>query len=247
MNAKLQGHSGHAGIDLSADDPRATMPLPARGALPAPSAHEGWRTADMRRDSSSRGRAQNPRIVVLGNTSSGKTTIARRVARVLDLPFVELDALFWEANWTPADEEVFRGRVEAAATGDHWVADGNYSPVRGILWPRATTIVWLDYPLLVSLWRLLRRTVGRALRGTELWEGNRESLWRHFATRESLFLWAVTSYRRRRAQILEALEKPEHAHLELHRFRKPSQAARWEAGLRANAVFSLRGPDSPDG
>ena len=193
----------------------------------------------MRQDSPTGARDQSPRIAVLGNTGSGKTTTARRIAQVLDVPFVELDALFWEANWTPAAADVFRGRVEAATAGDRWVVDGNYSIVRDILWPRATAIVWLDYPLTVSLWRILRRSVGRALRGTELWKGNRESLWRHFATRDSLFLLAVTSHRPRRARIEASLVHPAYGHLWLHRFRHPSQTRKWLAVLSAEGLKPL--------
>jgi adenylate kinase family enzyme len=175
-------------------------------------------------------------MAVLGNTGSGNTSTSRRVSRSLDIPFMELDALFWEADWTPAAEEEFRGRGEAATAGDRWVVDGNYSRVPDVVWPRATTIVWLDYPLRVSVWRLTRGQLGRALRWTELWNGNRESLRMLFASKEFLLLWAVTSYRRRRVEIPEAMAKPEHAHLALHRFRKPSQGAEWEAELRVIAA-----------
>src|SRR5579871_6058918 len=87
------------------------------------------------------------RIVVVGSTGSGKTTLARHLACRLHLAHVELDALHWDANWVPAPTPIFRERVDAALSGPAWAVDGNYSKVRDIVWPRADTVIWLDYPL----------------------------------------------------------------------------------------------------
>src|SRR4051812_15248546 len=87
------------------------------------------------------------RIVVIGTSGSGKTTLARRLAAKLGSPHVEIDALNWGPNWTAATAEQLRAKVEQALAGDGWVVDGNYSRVRSYIWSRATTLVWLDYPL----------------------------------------------------------------------------------------------------
>ena len=92
------------------------------------------------------------RISVIGTSGSGKTTFARRLAERAKLPHVELDALFWGPNWTPADDTLFRERVTTALSGDAWVCDGNYSSVRPMVLARADTVIWLDLPLLVCLW-----------------------------------------------------------------------------------------------
>src|SRR5439155_11910191 len=85
------------------------------------------------------------RLVVVGTSGSGKTTIAARLAALLAVPHVELDAFQHGPNWEQATEAQLRARAAAATTGDGWVVDGNYSAVRDVVWPRATTIVWLDY------------------------------------------------------------------------------------------------------
>jgi DNA helicase HerA-like ATPase len=87
------------------------------------------------------------RLIVIGTSGAGKTTLAKTLASLLGSPFVELDALHWDPNWTPAPPETFRARVAAATAGERWVVDGGYSAVRDLLWPRADTLIWLDYPI----------------------------------------------------------------------------------------------------
>jgi hypothetical protein len=114
----------------------------------------------------------------------------------LGLPHVELDALHWGPNWTPRGN--FAELVREAAARDEWVMDGNYSAERDLIWTRAELIVWLDYEMGVVLGRAARRTLVRAWRQTELWSGNRESFRLSFASRDSILLWVLTTWRRRR-------------------------------------------------
>lgn len=146
-------------------------------------------------DSVARARvALGPRVVVLGLSGSGKTTLAATLARALDASHVELDALNWEPDWTLATRDALRARVADATAGDAWVVDGNYSQARDLVWPRATSIIWLDYPLWLVAARLFRRTVWRGLWRVELWNGNRERLWQQFLTKDSLFLWILQQW-----------------------------------------------------
>jgi hypothetical protein len=54
------------------------------------------------------------RIVISGVTSSGKSTLAEKLARRFGMDFIELDALHWEPGWQEAPDDVFRARVEKA-------------------------------------------------------------------------------------------------------------------------------------
>src|SRR5688572_10323261 len=131
------------------------------------------------------------RVVVVGVTNAGKTTMARRLAARLGVPHVELDALFWEPNWTEATDDAFRERVAVAASGDGWVVCGNYKRVQDLLWPRADTVVWLDPPLRVVLRRAVTRTIWRSILRTNLWgTGNRERISNVWSEKDSLFKWA---------------------------------------------------------
>lgn len=167
------------------------------------------------------------RIHVVGTSGSGKTTLARRLAQRLDIPHVEMDALFWGPDWTPAPRELFRERAAHALGGDAWTTDGNYSKVRDIVWGRADTIVWLNYSLPLVLWRVTWRTLRRSLTREELWSGNRETLGNAFFDRDSIVLHALRTHRRRKQQYPELLHRPEYSHLHLVELRSPRQARRW--------------------
>ncbi|MGH2481898.1 MAG: hypothetical protein ACRDHW_19775, partial [Ktedonobacteraceae bacterium] len=114
------------------------------------------------------------RIVIVGTAGSGKTTLARQLGTLLDIPAIELDALHWEANWTPAALPALRERVDMALSGAALVVDGNYSSVRDLTWGRADTVIWLDYNLWVVMTRVVWRTFSRIIARQELWNGNRE-------------------------------------------------------------------------
>jgi adenylate kinase family enzyme len=138
------------------------------------------------------------RVEVIGPSCSGKTTTARRLAEILGVPYIELDALHHDLGWQEAPAEVLRTRVEAAlaAAPDGWVVDGNYFGKLGpCVLDRADTIVWLDVPYGIAVRRVLSRTVRRSLSREELWNGNRESF-RLALSRDSIIWWVVRNHRR---------------------------------------------------
>ena len=169
------------------------------------------------------------RVVVVGSSGSGKTTFARELASRLGVTHVEFDAYRHGPNWTETPNDIFRSQLDEALSARRggWVADGNYSVARDIVWPRATAIVWLDYKFPVVFWRLWWRTWGRAVRRTELWNGNRESLWGHFFTKDSLFLWIFRTHWSRGKRYRVSFEQPEYSHLHVLRFRSPRQTRKW--------------------
>lgn len=172
------------------------------------------------------------RVVVIGTTGSGKSTLAAALASKLNAKFIELDALHWQPNWTEAPTEVFRQRVAQVVAADRWVVGGNYSKARDLIWPRADTIVWLDYSFPLVMSRLFRRTVKRIVTKEDLWNtGNRESWRTQFFSRDSLFLWAVKTHGKYRNSIDAVLMQPEYAHLHLIRLKSPRETDRWFKSL----------------
>lgn len=167
-----------------------------------------------------------PRIVVIGMSGAGKSTLARGLAAALGVPHVELDALFWGPGWEPHPPSQFRAAVREAAAGPAWVADGNYSSVREILWPRATAIVWLNLPFFTVFGRVFRRTLRRVFLRERLWQDNRESLARTFFSRESILWWVIRNHGRRRRE-MEALRASgrygQARWIELRQLRSPAE------------------------
>ena len=170
------------------------------------------------------------RIVIVGTSGSGKTTVSARLAGLLDIPHIELDSLHWEPGWQEAEPSVLRSRVERALAGDRWVVDGNYSIVRDLIWPQADTLVWLDYRLARVMWQVTTRTARRVIGRQELWSGNRERLAAAFS-RDSIILWALTTFKKNRRRYTALLESPTTAHMQKVRLRSPRQAKAWLSQL----------------
>jgi adenylate kinase family enzyme len=141
------------------------------------------------------------RKVAIVSTCSGhgKTTLGRQLATVLEVPFVELDALVHGPNWTETPADELRRLLVPTLAGTGWVIDGNYSSkLGGLVLEQADTVVWLDLPVRVWLPRLIRRTVRRLAHREELWNGNRESLRDVIWGRDALIPFALRMHRERR-------------------------------------------------
>ncbi|AOK52790.1 toxin [Burkholderia stagnalis] len=163
------------------------------------------------------------RFVVVGTSGSGKSTFASALAAAADCPHIELDALYWGPGWTAVPPEQFERAVLAATAGDRWVADGNYSAVRDVLWSRATHIVWLNFGRWTVFSRVLWRTLSRGLTRTELFHGNRESLRMAFCSRDSVLLWSYTTFARNRVKFAGLRDDPKYAHLHWTEITAPSR------------------------
>jgi adenylate kinase family enzyme len=176
------------------------------------------------------------RVLVVGASGSGKTTVAAELATCLGVPHVELDALHHGPNWSEPDLDEFRARVLAAVEAQGWVCDGLYESKLGTaLFERADTVVWLDLPLLVLLSRLWRRTRDRIANDVELWSGNKDS-WRNaFVGRESLFVWTVRRYGHLHRELPRILAAPELSHLDVVRLRSEEEVIRWLA-IQSDAI-----------
>jgi len=170
------------------------------------------------------------RIAIIGTTGAGKTTLAEQLSRRLAIPAVELDALYWDTGWKPAPREEFRSRV-SQALGDAWIADGNYSQVRDLVWGSADTLIWLDMPLLVALWRVISRTVGRVLRRQVLWNGNRETIREALFSGDGLTRYLVQTHGRYRRELPALFDQPQYAHLRLVHLRSTRAVSRWLRAL----------------
>jgi adenylate kinase family enzyme len=168
------------------------------------------------------------RISIVGSSGSGKTTLARTLAGRLNLPYVELDAIYWGPDWSHATNDDFRARVREAVAADRWIIDGNYSLARDIVLSRADTLIWLDLPFAVVFARTVRRTLSRAGKKETLWNGNVER-WPRVFSRDGLIWWVITTHRSRRRRWEEWLRRPEAANLRVVRLRSRRAIRDWLA------------------
>ena len=99
------------------------------------------------------------RILIVGNSGGGKSTLARRLGEKLALPVIHLDIFFWKPGWVEAEEEAFRADIRAALQGPAWICDGNSPATADLRMPLADTIIWIIQPRLLCLLRALSRLV----------------------------------------------------------------------------------------
>ena len=172
------------------------------------------------------------RIAVFGK--GGKTTLSKALATRFGLEFIEQDAIRHQANWVELSNDKHRegliARFDRAEAG--WVSDGNYRAVRDLVYERVETVIVLALPWRVMFWRTFKRSVGRFVTREELWNGNRESVWATFFSRDSV---VYDLYRRRKsfttfAQTFEA-ETPEHIRLVIIRSARELDRLYAEHGL----------------
>ena len=172
------------------------------------------------------------RIMVVGTSCTGKTTLARSISVALDIPHVELDALHWGPGWTESPLEDFRDAVRERVRSERWVVDGNYAKARDIVLSRATDAVWLNYSFPVIFGRAVRRTGRRVALREELFGGNVESFRDGFLSRDSIPWWVVRTYRRRRREYRRLFSEGDGACVRLTELRHPRDAESLLAGIR---------------
>jgi adenylate kinase family enzyme len=170
------------------------------------------------------------RILVYGVTGSGKTRLAEAISAATGIPWHAVDELTWEPGWIEVPDDEQRRRIAAICAEERWVLDTAYGRWLDIPLARVELIVALDYPRWLSLSRLIRRSLTRAIDGKPICNGNRESF-RNMFSKNSIIGWHFTSFRRKRERIRAWAADP--AGPEVVRLTSPREAERWLAEQRA--------------
>ena len=172
-------------------------------------------------------------MAINGSLGAGKSTLAGRLHELLDLPYVEIDALQHGPGWQT--RPTFLEDVTRFVQDDRWVIEYQYDDARPLILERADTFVWLDLPVRKVMWQVVRRTVRRRWRNEELWHGNREGpLWRMLVDREHPIRWAWQTRRGPAQRAHEARNgRPE---LSVVRLRSRAEIDSWLAGLSAGGT-----------
>ncbi|WP_394835888.1 hypothetical protein LVJ94_03130 [Pendulispora rubella] len=152
------------------------------------------------------------RVLVIGCSGVGKSTLSRRLATRLRVPYVELDALHHGAGWTP--RPTFIADVDHSTRAPCWVTDGNYTAVREMLWDRADTVVWLDLPRLLVEWQVVQRSFVRWITRAELWNGCRERGPLHWLNPEHPIRWSWRKHSEYTERYGARFAEPKWAHLD---------------------------------
>jgi adenylate kinase family enzyme len=140
------------------------------------------------------------RVLIIGSGGCGKTTLARTVAERLGLPLIHLDARYWRPGWVPTPKHEWRRVVEGLLAQPRWVMDGNYGGTLDLRLAACDSVIFLDLPTRVCMWRILKRSVlYRGRSRPDVAPGCPERLTWEFVR------WVWTYRKRRRPGILERL------------------------------------------
>ena len=142
------------------------------------------------------------RILVYGVTGSGKTSCAERISAATGIPWHAVDDLTWEPGWIPVPEDEQRRRIDAICAGERWILDTAYGSWLDVVLARAELVVALDFPRWLSLSRLIRRSVARAVDHRPICNGNHETFRNLFST-DSIVAWHFRSFTRKRTRMRE--------------------------------------------
>ncbi|MGF1694371.1 AAA family ATPase [Vibrio lamellibrachiae] len=169
------------------------------------------------------------RINVIGTSGSGKSTFSRSLARELNYPHLEMDAMFWKPNWQESSDDEFFTKLSESLDGDYWVLDGNYNRTAEIKWSKVDTIIWVDYSFSRTVYQAMKRALIRSLTKQELWSktGNVESFRKSFLSKDSVILWTLKTYKKNRFRYTKLLKDPKYRHIEFVRVTSPKEASKF--------------------
>ncbi len=99
------------------------------------------------------------RILIIGSGGAGKSTLARRLGEKTGIEVIHLDKLYWNPGWVKTEKEEWARKVENELKKDSWIIDGNFGGTLEMRIQACDTIIFLDLPRYLCLYRVLKRWV----------------------------------------------------------------------------------------
>ena len=97
------------------------------------------------------------KILVIGSSGAGKSTFSKRLGEKTGVKVIHLDQIHWQPNWTEPSKEEWRATLENALAGDSWIMDGNFGSSMERRMAASDTVIFLELPRLVCIYRILKR------------------------------------------------------------------------------------------
>ena len=100
------------------------------------------------------------RVMIVGCSGSGKSTLGRRLANIMALPLIHTDHILWKQGWELRQKDEIRYLIHEAAQKSVWIIEGANSSTFDLRIARADTLIVLDLPTRICLFRVLKRVIG---------------------------------------------------------------------------------------
>ncbi len=180
------------------------------------------------------------KIALFGAPATGKSTLAKTLSADLGLPHTDLDDLLFTPHG-PLSLDEFRRQAGEITQRDEWIVEGNFSKLADVVWHRADTLVWLDFPLPLILYRITRRSL-RQLAGRDTSAQARRLTWsKAFFARRSLLRTAVRKYRANRPRYARQASETAERGVEVVRLRSPRELREWQEQMKGPAESRSHG------
>lgn len=163
------------------------------------------------------------KVIILGSGGSGKSTLARRLSDITGLRAYHIDSIFWKPGWVSISDDELINSLNEVISKDSWIIDGNYSRTIDMRLDACDTVIFLDYPRWMNLYRVLKRRIMYHNKPRpDMASGCREKLDLEF------LMWVYNYPKRTRKKMLDKLESSDK---DVYVFRKRRQLEKFLGDL----------------
>ncbi|GEN84852.1 topology modulation protein [Sporosarcina luteola] len=159
------------------------------------------------------------RVMVIGVSAGvGKSSFSRELGKLTGIQVTHLDRLYWKPGWVEAPSEEFSAAQRKIVKKDQWIIEGNYTSTIEIREPLADTVIYLELPMCVCLYRVIKRRIQYHGKTREdLTQGCPEKIdW-------AFVKFIVTTYSRRKKKMLERMQRYANEGKTVHHLKSSAQ------------------------